>query len=94
MSSKPGFQTGRNRLASKGRVPLLACGRLLSVHAVAVDKVKVGAGARVSFARFRASSEGKARFLCEGRSLCARVRCFGAALPLLRQTARSKKNGG
>lgn len=71
---------------SKERAFQLACGRLLSVHAVAVDKV-------VSFARFRASDEG--RFLPGGRrpaDLFARVRCFGAAAPLA-QTVNSGLDG-
>jgi hypothetical protein len=59
---KPSFDP--NRQARKGRAfQSGVCGRVLSAHAVAVDKVKVGSSARVSFARFRPSTEG--RFVCE-----------------------------
>jgi hypothetical protein len=58
---------------------------LLSVHAVAVDKV-------VSFARFRASDEG--RFLADGRSLCASEMFRGSSSPTpLAQTANSGLDG-
>jgi hypothetical protein len=79
-------QAGRKQGARcKGRAFQLACGRLLSVHAVAVDKV-------VSFARFRASDEG--RFLADGRSLCASEMFRGSSSPTpLAQTANSGLDG-